>query len=295
MNALRLSGRHAATLRHCIGVLAQERGGGAVLTRTHVLDQQQQTRPMTDRASGPGGLFKSARRTINPWVQEQKALRLRLRAARHNVEAHLQQHHQQDGTEENKFEDESDIVNMVERQIEEMMRRGAFDNLRNKGRPLPTRPQTTMELCMRMMRDNGLRPPWLQLMHDIDAETRIMRGMMVEARLKYLPKNQRQWLRSCDVARVRIDEINRMIDSFNLQKPFSIAHVFRLRLRLDDEMKRAVRQSVKIRQSLAAAVESRARENEGVDGTKEDGVGGGGDGTGLDVVGWRRLLLKLFR
>lgn len=289
MNALRLSGRHAATLRNCVGVLGQE-NGAVVLSRTHVLYQQQQSRPMTDRASGPGGLFKSARRTINPWVQEQKALRLRLRAARQNVEAHLQQHHQQqDGTvsEENKFEDESDIVNMVERQIEEMMRRGAFDNLRNKGRPLPTQPQTTMELCMRMMRDNGLRPPWLQLMHDIDAETRIMRGMMVEARLKYLPKNQRQWLRSCNVAGVRIDEINRMIDSFNLQKPFSIAHVFRLRLRLDDEMKRAVRESVKVRQSLAAAKAD-------VDRTKDDGIGGGG-GTGLDMVGWRKLLLKLFR
>lgn len=139
------------------------------------------------------------------------------------------------------FENESDITNAVEMQIEEAMRRGSFDNLRNKGRPLPPgQPTSTLEFAMRIMRDNGLRPHWLQLMHDIDHDRRLLRTALIEAWRKHMPHAPHHWMAACRVAEIRIRDINVRVDTFNLSRPFSVKHLFRLRLRLGDEIQRAM-------------------------------------------------------
>lgn len=83
------------------------------------------------------------------------------------------------------FEDESDITNLVESRIEAAMREGDFENLKNKGRPLPAgRPTTALEYTMRMMRNNGVRPQWLQVMHDIDREGQLRCVLVESCRLR---------------------------------------------------------------------------------------------------------------
>lgn len=180
-------------------------------------------------------------------MQEQKALHSRLRRVRSELEERQRPcatttSPSSKAEEEQKFEDESDITNFVEAQIEEAMRSGSFDNLRNKGRPLPRgQPQTTVDIAMRIMRENGVRPHWLQLMHDIDHDTRLLRKMLAHAWKMHMPQAPHHWNGACRVTELRIREINARVDTFNLTRPFSFKHLFRLRLRLEDEICRAHR------------------------------------------------------
>lgn len=141
------------------------------------------------------------------------------------------------------FETESDIINVVETAIEKAMLAGSFDNLRNKGRPLPSQPKSVLQYAMRIMRDNGMRPPWLQLMLDIDADVRSLRHMLSSAYESYLPKRPSRWNQTVDLAQVRIKEINTAVDTFNISRPMSMQHLFRLRLRLNDEIERAMKKA----------------------------------------------------
>lgn len=139
------------------------------------------------------------------------------------------------------FETESDIINVVETAIEKAMLAGSFDNLRNKGRPLPSQPKSVLQYAMRIMRDNGMRPPWLQLMLDIDADVRSLRHLLSSAYESYLANRPSRWNHTVGLAQVRIKEINAAVDTFNISRPMSMQHLFRLRLHLDDEIDRAMK------------------------------------------------------
>lgn len=210
------------------------------------------------------GLFRSLQPTINPWSREQKALRSRLRRARLEVEERrklgMTGGHTGLSTEEGpQYETESDITNAVEMQIEEAMRRGSFDNLPNKGRPLPRgQPRSTLEFAMRIMRDNGLRPHWLQLMHDIDHDRRLLRTTLTQAWQRHMPHAPHHWAAACRVAEIRIQDINARVDTFNLSRPFSFKHLFRLRLRLDDEMQRAMHNAAVLEADSAKALHKKS-------------------------------------
>lgn len=146
-----------------------------------------------------------------------------------------------DDSRPRQFETESDIVSVVETAIEKAMLAGSFDNLPNKGRPLPSQPKSVMQYAMRIMRDNGIRPPWLQLMLDIDQDVRSLRQMLSSACCTFLPNRRSRWHCTVRLAQERIKEINSAVDTFNISRPMSMQHLFRLRLRLDDEIHRAMR------------------------------------------------------
>lgn len=125
--------------------------------------------------------------------------------------------------------------------ILESMRDGKFDNLKNKGRPLPEQPSTTLEYVMRIMRQNGIRPHWLQLMHDIDREKRQFRTALQHSWHQHMPHAPHRWMLSVRVAEMRAVQINRSVDTFNLVRPACVSHLFRLRLRMHEEVDRAIK------------------------------------------------------
>lgn len=215
------------------------------------------------------GLFRSPSQTVSPSRAERQAARTRLHRARSAVElrqspsagvTEMVPTKQQSSSPGEKtksdgrpdFETESDITTYVEARIEESMRAGHFENLRNKGRPLGAQPRSATDYAMRMMRDAGVRPPWLQLMHDIDADVAAMRRMLAAARRRY--GTGWQFHRAASVAEVAIVDINRHVDKFNIIRPMSFAHLFRLRLRVDDEVRRAVRLVAMERAAMQRAV-----------------------------------------
>lgn len=125
------------------------------------------------------------------------------------------------------------------------MRDGQFDNLKNKGRPLPSpHAASALDVAVRIMRDNGLRPYWLQLMHDIDEEKRVIRRQMQFAWHQHMPNRPDRWEGMLRVAEMRFEEVNRAVDTFNLVRPMCIKHLFRLRLRMPEEIKRAMESDV---------------------------------------------------
>lgn len=193
------------------------------------------------------GLFRSVKSIINPWSQEQETHRWRLRRVRSDLEDRARaERNRQNGLDDDEdsrprqFETESDIINVVETAIEKAMQAGSFDNLRNKGRPLPSQPKSVLQYAMRIMRDNGIRPPWLQLMLDIDRDIKSLRQMLSNACSMYLPSKTSHWNYAVRSAQMRIKDINAAVDTFNISRPMSMQHLFRLRLHLDDEIHRAM-------------------------------------------------------
>ncbi|KAI0565299.1 hypothetical protein FGB62_19g141 [Gracilaria domingensis] len=201
------------------------------------------TRSFTERAAGPGGLFRSKIAVVNPSKQQANASRKRLRRARTALDdMRLPQELQNEQQEhENQFESEEDIRGFVEARIQESMRTGQFDNLKNKGRPLPHQPSSTHEYAMRIMRDNGLRPYWLQLMHDIDSEKRQLRNTLAYAWHTHMPHAPHRWALAVRIMELRIESVNKRVDTFNLVRPMSVSHLFRLRLRIKEEIERAMK------------------------------------------------------
>lgn len=129
--------------------------------------------------------------------------------------------------------------------IQNSMRAGQFDNLKNKGRPLPGPPaNSTLDVAMRIMRENGIRPHWLQLMHDIDEEKRMIRRQLRYAWHRYMPRRPERWQGVVRVMELRMESVNRAVDTFNLVRPTCVGHLFRLRLRLGEEIERAMASEV---------------------------------------------------
>lgn len=186
------------------------------------------------------GLFQSKDAVVNPSKQQEKASRKRLRRAR-SVLDEMRLPPELRNEEDCLFETEGDIRDFVEARILESMRTGKFDNLKNKGRPLPNQPSSTHEYAMRIMRDNGLRPYWLQLMHDIDTEKRQIRATLSYAWHSHMPHAPHRWALAMRVAELRMQSVNKQVDTFNLVRPMSVSHLFRLRLRIKDEVERAMK------------------------------------------------------
>lgn len=210
------------------------------------------------------GLFRT-RSVINPSAAQAAAGRTRLREARYALEERSRPAELDSSDTEPAFETECELRSFVEMRIQESMREGQFDNLKNKGRPLPgPPPASALDVALRIMRQNGVRPHWLQLMHDIDQEKRLVRAQLQFAWHSFIPKSPNKWELAVRVAELRIVQVNRAVDTFNLIRPMCVGHLFRLRLRMPEELKRA-------QESPVPEVLARKRR-------KEDGIEEGGEG-----------------
>ena len=138
----------------------------------------------------------------------------------------------------------------AEEQIDEAIKRGEFDNLRGKGRPLQLWGDLTERRVMRekLAHDDRQSAPWEDVGRDIDALTR-----RVESEIKRALEFRRAGLGSkrADPAKIEADfraqiratapqiqAINSQILRHNLLIPTAIPRLHRSRLKLSDLMAR---------------------------------------------------------
>ncbi|EME31909.1 hypothetical protein Gasu2_46070 [Galdieria sulphuraria] len=151
---------------------------------------------------------------------------------------------------------DKEVRSFVEMRIREMILNGDFENLKGKGKPFNYSDSAvrdgTFDLAMKMLKNNDLKPPWIELMQEIDKEKKAIRQFLRLQWLNYLvvsgncldqdvsPIDAGIWCKQEEeYLKQQIAQLNRKIDDFNLQKPERMDFIFRLRLRWIEEVKRA--------------------------------------------------------
>eukprot|EP00871_Galdieria_phlegrea_P001798 jgi/Galph1/2619/GphlegSOOS_G1308.1 len=150
---------------------------------------------------------------------------------------------------------EREVRSFVETRIREMILNGDFENLKGKGKPLKHEEYSsrdgTFDIAMKMLKNNNLKPPWIELMQEIDKEKKAIRQSLRYCWLDYLVSRggdvERQesspdvheWCTQQAYLKQQIAQLNRKVDDFNLQKPERMDFIFRLRLRWHEEIERA--------------------------------------------------------
>ncbi len=181
-----------------------------------------------------------------------------LAAARDRAEAYKQQ---QDGTSEGapapqtrRTRTEDEWRDVVSQAIEEAMRKGEFDNLRGRGKPLPQKDRAFTPagdaLAYDILKNNDLAPGWIGARNDVQREVEAWRKQLrAEAERTSAawlaagtqPAAQEAvralWSRKRERYVTAMDGINRRIRDTNLSQPVSTLHL--LMLRMAEEERRA--------------------------------------------------------
>lgn len=142
---------------------------------------------------------------------------------------------------------------LISHRIDEAMRNGAFDNLRNKGKPLlidrnPYVPEGE-QMANDLLKKNNLVPHWI-------SERNAMLDAIARFRAQFQSISQRfqtewqsstdakfranlsaSWLRQVESWSQEIKDLNRRITSLNLQQPVARLEIFKVLL--DEELTRA--------------------------------------------------------
>lgn len=141
---------------------------------------------------------------------------------------------------------------LMEDLIEDGRRRGLFDDLAGKGRPLDLE-QNMFEgantLANKLMKDNEVRPAWLDQRVEIVKQIDQLRDEITRQWTRYRSAfdqasgdNHRPalavgWNDLCQRWQKATENINKAIESYNLKRPPGQAEIFKLRLA--DELRRA--------------------------------------------------------
>lgn len=117
----------------------------------------------------------------------------------------------------------------AERQIEEAMERGEFDNLAGKGKPLNLSADPLLDpitaIVQRMLRDSGVSHPLIEARKAIENETEAARAQLKQAWSVFRSTgNAESWEEALQVFRSGIKQINREIRLFNLKAPSPVLH-----------------------------------------------------------------------
>jgi len=106
---------------------------------------------------------------------------------------------------------------IAERKIREAMEAGAFDNLPDKGKPIPLDVNAFEDpsLCMahHLLRVNGFAPPWIEEAREIDQASARLRATLKHAGPRAIAE-----------FRERGAELNRRILTYNLKCPSAQFH-----------------------------------------------------------------------
>lgn len=175
----------------------------------------------------------------------------KLAAAREKA-AEYQQHEQPAEEEEPKttLEQWADIVTQ---RIEEAMRRGEFDNLPGRGKPMqvtrePFVPED-QQMAFKLLQNNNMTPDWIaernELLKVKERFSQQVQSIAQEALAQWAAAEddtrrediQAVWARWLARWEGEVTEINRRIQTLNLKQP--IAHLEVFKIRLDDELRRA--------------------------------------------------------
>ena len=141
---------------------------------------------------------------------------------------------------------------LVNQRIEEAMRNGAFDNLRNKGKPLDTSPDPhvppDMQMANSLLKNNDLSPAWigdrgatLAAIERFREKLRTIAADFVQARAEAATPQRGQqldemWQAYVESWRAEVVELNKRILTQNLKQPVTFLEI--IPLRLEDELKR---------------------------------------------------------
>lgn len=143
---------------------------------------------------------------------------------------------------------------LINQRIEEAMRNGAFDNLRNKGKPLDASPDphvpADMQMANSLLKNNDLAPAWisdrgamLAAIERFREKLRTIAADFVQARAEATTPQRGQqldemWQAYVESWRTEVVELNKRILTQNLKQPVSFLEIFPLRL--EDELKRVM-------------------------------------------------------
>ena len=134
----------------------------------------------------------------------------------------------------------------VEEQIDEAIKRGDFDNLKGKGRPLKLWGDLTDKRVMRekLARDDGQSAPWEDVAREIDyltarAESELKRALEFRRAGLVSPRADAAKIESDFQAQLRgveasIQAVNSQILRHNLLIPPALPRLHRARLKLSD-------------------------------------------------------------
>ncbi|MCE7988139.1 MAG: DUF1992 domain-containing protein [Caldilinea sp. CFX5] len=142
---------------------------------------------------------------------------------------------------------------LISHRIDEAMRNGAFDNLRNKGKPLliernPYVPEG-QQMANDLLKNNNLVPHWISernAMLDAIARFRaqfqaISQRFQTEWQsstdIKFRAQLNLSWQRQVESWGQEIKDLNRRITTLNLQQPVARLEIFKVLL--DEELMRA--------------------------------------------------------
>ncbi len=153
---------------------------------------------------------------------------------------------------------EAEWNDLISHRIEEAMRNGAFDNLRNKGKPLPnTRNPFVPEdrqMANDLLKNNGLAPQWINdrttLLQTLEifrtkfrATAEAYRQAWSNASTPIVRNGIRdQWTKQVESWQEEIRLLNQRINVINLQQPVASLEIFKLLL--DEELKRVGMQRI---------------------------------------------------
>ena len=142
---------------------------------------------------------------------------------------------------------------LINQRIEEAMQQGEFDNLRGRGKPLNPMPDPhvppDMQMASALLKNNDLAPAWItdrKAILDAIAHFRARLGTVVAefrhevehaATPHRLDQVRRRWESQQESWRQQVVELNRRIETQNLQQPVTFLEIYKLRL--EDELKRA--------------------------------------------------------
>jgi DnaJ family protein C protein 28 len=119
----------------------------------------------------------------------------------------------------------------MEDPIDRAMREGKFDNLPGKGKPLRLdenpHEDPDWRLAHHMLKESGFTLPWIQLRHEIEAETETAYTALRQAWERRQADRSEAGASFTDVAwrsalnsfREQVERINRRIRDYNLQTP----------------------------------------------------------------------------
>lgn len=143
-------------------------------------------------------------------------------------------------------------ADLVSKRIEEAMRRGDFDNLAGRGKPLrvenePFVPED-QQMAYKLLKNNDMTPYWIaerkEMLRSIETWRENFQRIVSEAHTAWVSaasderrvqvrQSWERWLRRWDE---EITDLNRRIGLFNLKQP--ITHLEIYKLRVDDELRK---------------------------------------------------------
>lgn len=132
--------------------------------------------------------------------------------------------------------------------IRKAMEEGAFDNLRGEGKPLDLSENPhvdpSWQMAYHLLKENGFLPAFIELRQAIETELAAARTALVRSwvwRQQALEAGEDslmvddEWIKARDAFSETVAELNKRIDTYNLQVPS--AQLQRAKISLETELK----------------------------------------------------------